>query len=358
MTFISKQNQEPNMSQPEEIHCKKVAVVVLGYNSVEFLKKFLPTILKTKYEDYTPVYVDNGSSDESVAYVTENFPEVEIFRIYVNNGFANGYQESLPYIKAEYYVLINSDVAVTENWLGTLVEEIEKDQKVGVCQPKILHEPKPEMFDYAGASGGFIDAFCYTFCRGRIFHHIEADEKQYEDVCEIFWASGACMLIRSELFHKLGGLDEEFYAHMEEIDLCWRVKNAGYKILVVPQSVVYHVGGSVITYGSFSKLYYNYRNNLIMMIKNLSVLKMILLVPARIMLDQLSALMAIFLGNFTELRAIIAGDFKFIIGLNKWLKARKLSRKHIVEPNLKGWYKKSLVIDVFIKKKTKFNQLK
>ena len=345
------------MSQPEEIFCKKVAVVVLGYNSLDYLKKFLPTILKTKYEDFTLVYVDNGSSDDSVAYVAEHLPEVEIFRIYDNKGFANGYQASLSYINAEYYVLVNSDIAVTEDWLGILMEEIEHDPKIGACQPKMLHEPQPELFDYAGASGGFIDAFCYPFCRGRLFHHLEADEKQYEDVCEIFWASGACMLIRSELYHKLGGLDETFYAHMEEIDLCWRIKNAGFKILVVPKSVVYHVGGSVITYGSFSKLYHNYRNTLIMMTKNLSRRELLLLLPTRIVLDQVAALRALLSGNFTELKAIVAADFKFIFGLNKWVKARRSARKHISSPNLKGRYKKSLIIDVFIRKIIKFSEL-
>lgn len=351
------QTQEPKMRQPEEIFCKKVAVVVLGYNSLDYLKKFLPSILKTSYEDYTLVYVDNGSADDSVAYVTEHFPEVEIFRIYNNKGFANGYQESLRYIKAEYYVLLNSDVAVTPDWLGTLMEEIEKDPKIGACQPKILHEPKPELFDYAGASGGFIDVFCYPFCRGRMFHHWEADEGQYEDVCEIFWASGAAMLIRAELYHQVGGLDESFFAHMEEIDLCWRVKNAGYKILVVPKSVVYHVGGSIISYGSFSKIFHNYRNTLVMMIKNLSRGQVFLLIPTRIMLDQVAALRALFMGNFTELKAIIAADFRFVFGLNKWLKARREARKVISNPNLKGWCKKSLIIDVFIKKKSKFSEL-
>ena len=342
---------------PQEIFCKKVAVVVLGYNSVDYLKKFLPTILKTKYEDYTLVYVDNGSADDSVAYVTEHFPEVEIFRIYDNNGFAGGYQESLRYIKAEYYVLVNSDVAVTEDWLGILMDEIEKDPKIGACQPKILHEPEPELFDYAGGSGGFIDGFCYPFCRGRMFHHFEADEAQYDDVCEIFWASGACMLIRSDLYHKLGGLDEMFYAHMEEIDLCWRVKNAGFKIMVVPQSVVYHVGGSIISYGSFSKIFHNYRNTLIMMVKNLSWWRLLLLLPARILLDMVAVVRALFMRNFTELKAIIVADFKFIFGLNKWFKARRVARKHISNPNTKGWYKGSLIINVFLRKKYKFSEL-
>lgn len=346
------------MSQPQEIFCKKVAVVVLGYNSIDFLKKFLPTILKTSYQDYTLVYVDNGSSDDSVAYVTEHLPEVEIFRIYNNQGFANGYEESLKHIKAEYYVLINSDVAVTPDWLGILMDEMEGDETIGACQPKMLHEPKPELFDYAGASGGFIDRYCYPFCRGRLFHHLEADENQYDDVREIFWASGACMLIRSELYHKLDGLDELFFAHMEEIDLCWRVRNAGYRILIVPKSVVYHVGGSVITYGSYSKLYHNYRNNLVMMLKNLSAGQALFLIPFRMTLDFIALIRAVAKGNFTEWKAIHMAHFHFIFRLNKWMKCRRAAQKHVsANPNLKGWYQKSLIVQVFLKSKTKFSEL-
>ncbi len=345
------------MSQSKHIFCNKVAVVVLGYNSLGYLKKFLPTILKTKYNDYTLVYVDNGSDDSSVTYVTKHFPEVEIFQILVNKGFANGYKESLSYIKAEYYVLINSDVAVKDDWLGIMIEQIETDSEIGVCQPKMLHEPKPDLFDYAGGSGGYIDVFCYPFCRGRIFHNIESDQNQYDDVCEIFWASGACMLIRSELYHKVGGLDEIFYAHMEEIDLCWRVKNAGFKIISVPSSIVYHVGGSVISYGSFSKIFHNYRNSLIMMTKNLSALQLIILLPIRIFLDQVAAFRALLKLNFIEFKAIITADLKFIFGFNKWIKRRKHARKHISTPNLKGWYKKSIVIEFFLRKRTEFSKL-
>ncbi len=345
------------MSQPEEIFCKKVAVVVLGYNSLDYLKKFLPTILETSYKDFTLVYVDNGSKDESVAYVTEKFPEVEIFRIYINKGFANGYQESLQYINAKYYVLLNSDVAVTPDWLSILMEEMEQDPTIGACQPKMLHEPKPEIFDYAGASGGFMDVFCYPFCRGRMFHHWEPDENQYDNTCEIFWASGASMLIRSDVYHQVGGLDEDFYAHMEEIDLCWRVKNAGYKIIAVPKSTVYHVGGSIISYGSFSKIFHNYRNNLIMMVKNLSLGRLVILLPIRMMLDLVAAARGLLMRNFTEFRAIITAHFKFILGLNKWIKARKSARKLVEKPNLNGWYKRSLVVDVFIKGKSKFSEL-
>ncbi len=180
-----------------------------------------------------------------------------------------------------------------------------------------------------------------------MFHHWEVDKNQYDDTCEIFWASGACMLIRADLFHRVGGLDKLFFAHMEEIDLCWRVKNSGYKIMVVPKSVVYHVGGSIISYGSFSKIFHNYRNTLVMMLKNLSFGQLLILLPIRFVLDQIAALRAIFMGNMTELKAILAADINFIFRFGKWLKARKQARQLINQPNLQGWYKKSLVFEVF-----------
>ncbi len=339
------------------IQCKKVAVVVLGYNSVEYLKAFLPSVVDTAYDDFTVVYVDNASVDDSVDFVRSSFPGVEVFRIYENRGFTNGYESSLPYIRAEYYVLINSDVRVQPGWLEPLMRHMESDDSVGACQPKILHEPDPGLFDYAGASGGFIDRFGYTFCRGRIFHHLEEDLGQYDDTTEIFWATGACMLVRSELYHRLGGLDNDFYAHMEEIDFCWRIKNAGYKILVIPEAVVYHVGGSVITYGSFTKIFHNYRNNLVMMLKNLRVRQLFTILPARLLLDLVAAVRALLAGNMTELRAIVAADFQFLFYLRKWLKSRKMARSYVNHSNVSGWYKGSLVFDVFIKRKKKFSEL-
>ena len=339
------------------IQCKKVAVVVLGYNSCNYLKAFLPSVVSTDYDDFTVVYVDNASVDESVDYVRSTYPEIEIFRIYENHGFTNGYEESLPHIKAEYYVLINSDVQVDKNWLSPMMKLMEADNSIGACQPKVIHQPNPPQFDHAGASGGLIDKYGYPFCRGRIFHHVEDDKGQYDDVMEIFWATGACMLIRAELYHGLGGLDNDFYAHMEEIDLCWRMQNAGYRLLVVPEGTVYHVGGSVITYGSFSKLYHNYRNNLIMMYKNLNRKDLWKILPIRIVLDQVAALKALVSGNFTEWKAILSADFQFLFRLGKWKKNRAAAQSHVNNPHVGGVYKRSIVYDFFVKKKKSYTAL-
>lgn len=345
------------MSHPEKIKCKKVAVVVLGYNSRNYLEKFLPSVIATAYDDFTTVYVDNASDDDSVAFVEKNFPDVPIFRIYTNRGFTNGYEESLPHIEAEYYVLLNSDVEVDPNWLAPMMKLMEDDKTIGACQPKVIHQPSPPLFDYAGASGGFMDKYGYTFCRGRLFNHVEEDEHQYDDIREIFWATGACMLVRAKLYHQLEGLDNDFYAHMEEIDLCWRIKNAGYKILVVPEGVVYHVGGTIIKYGSFTKIYHNYRNNLVMLFKNLPANKVWHIIPCRLALDNVAAAKALFTGNFTEFRGIVAALFQFVFRLGKWMGNRKAARKHVERPNMTGVYNRSVVLDFFLRKKKIFADL-
>jgi GT2 family glycosyltransferase len=346
------------METPVRIKCKKVAVALLGYNSKDFLEKFIPSILKTDYEDYTLVYIDNASTDDSVEFVKSNFPSVEIFQIKVNKGFTGGYCNSLPYIDAEYYVLLNSDVEVTPGWLKPIIEEMDKDPSIGAAQPKTLHEPIRDQFDYAGASGGFIDKYGYAFCRGRIFNSIEKDSLQHEEPMEIFWATGACMVVRAELYHNLGGLDNHFYAHMEEIDLSWRIKNAGYKIMVYPNAVVYHVGGSVITYGSFTKFYHNYRNNLVMMFKNLPKGKVFKTMFLRMMLDGVAATRALVVFRFTEFRAIFMAHMHFYSKMKKWKSRRKAAQEHYVKESTTGVYNRSLVWDYFVKKKKKFSDLK
>ena len=339
------------------IKCKKVAVALLGYNSKEFLQKFIPSILKTDYEDYTLVYIDNASTDDSVQFVEENFPTIEIFKIKENNGFTGGYTQSLPFIDAEYYVLLNSDVEVTPGWITPIIEAMDKDKNIGAAQPKTLHEPKKDQFDYAGASGGFIDEYGYTFCRGRIFDTIEKDSNQYDAPMEIFWATGACLFVRSELYHRLGGLDNSFYAHMEEIDLCWRINNAGYKIMVYPEAVVYHVGGSVITYGSYTKFYHNYRNNLVMMLKNLPKEKLFVRIFPRMVLDGIAALRALLSFRFVEFRAVVMAHIHFYTRFGLWNSRRKEAMKHFVKSTKSGVYKGSIVWGYFIRKKRNFKEL-
>lgn len=344
--------------QDQQIECKKVAVALLGYNSKDYLAKFIPGILKTRYEDFDLVYIDNASTDDSVSFVKENFPEVKIFRIYENEGFTGGYTKSLPFIKAEYYVLLNSDVEVEPDWLSKQMELIESDPNIGACQPKLLHYHAKEQFDYAGGAGGFIDKYGYPFCRGRIFNEIESDNGQYQSPISIFWASGACMLVRADLYHKLGGLDKDFYAHMEEIDLCWRIHNAGYSIKVVPEAVVYHVGGSIISYGSFEKIYHNFRNNLIMIWKNTPSNILIPRISTRLILDMIAAGKALISMSFTECRAILTADIHFLLKLRKWKKNRKDAQKHVsMQPNTEGMYPKSIVWMFYAKRKRKFSQI-
>jgi GT2 family glycosyltransferase len=345
------------MSESKIIKCKKVAVALLGYNSRDFLDKFIPSILKTEYEDFTLVYIDNGSTDDSVEFVTKKFPSVEIFEIAKNAGFTGGYIKSLAFIDAKYYVLLNSDVEVTPTWLTPIIEAMDKDENIGAAQPKTLHEPKKEQFDYAGASGGYIDKYGYAFCRGRIFDSIELDKNQYDTPQEVFWATGACMIVRSKLYHKLGGLDGSFFTHMEEIDLSWRIKNAGFKIMVFPQSIIYHVGGSIIKYGSFTKFYHNYRNNLVMLLKNLPKGKVFSILFSRIILDLVAATRAFFVFRYTELRAIFMAHLHFFTKMKKWRNRRKEAQKHFVVTTKTGIYRRSLVWDYFVKKKKKFSDL-
>lgn len=345
--------------EKQRISCKKVAVVLLGYNSRDLLLKFIPSILKTNYEAFDLVYVDNASTDDSIQLVRREFPEVKIFEVAENHGFTGGYTASLPYIDAEYYVLLNSDVEVEPDWLSEQMKRMEADAGLGACQPKLLHYHNKKVFDYAGASGGYIDKYGYPFCRGRIFDSVEADKGQYNSIENIFWASGAALLIRSELYHRLGGLDNDFYAHMEEIDLCWRVNNAGYRLEVVPKAVVYHMGGSVITYGSYEKIYHNFRNNLVMMYKNLSPRLLYRRLTVRAALDILAAAQAVIKGRWTECRAILAAVWDFWTGLAKWKDNRRQAQA-VVSNNVQDStvYPKSIVYSYFIQGLKSFNQLK
>ena len=249
---------------------KKTAVVVLCWNGRKLIEEYLPSLLQFQPADSDIIVADNASTDDSVAYLTTHFPSVKILQLEKNFGFAQGYNEVIKTLTHEFVVLINQDVAVTDNWLQPLLRAIESDEKIAAVQPRIRAHLQNEYFEYAGAAGGWIDRFGYTFCRGRIFDVIEKDVNQYDSEMEIFWASGACMLVRRNIYRDLGGLDADFFAHMEEIDLCWRMKNAGYKIIYCPDSMVYHLGGGSLPQGNPFKTYLNYRNNLIMLVKKSS----------------------------------------------------------------------------------------
>ncbi|MBT5615257.1 MAG: glycosyltransferase family 2 protein [Flavobacteriales bacterium] len=307
----------------------KTAVVVLNWNGKAWLEKFLPNLVN--HSQVATVFVaDNASTDDSVDYVKINFPTVKIIVNASNGGYAKGYNDVLKQIDAEYFVLINSDIEVTAGWLSPIISLMDSDKQIASCQPKILNYNSKTKFEYAGASGGFIDNLGYPFCRGRIFDDLEQDKGQYNDAVEVFWATGACLFVRSTHFWELGGLDEDFFAHQEEIDLCWRLKNKGYKIMVQPKSVVYHVGGGTLNTGSPFKTHLNFRNNLFMLFKNLPISSLFTTIPMRLVLDGVAALT--FLNKEKGLEHVLAiakAHFSFYFAIpNLIAKRQKISQKN------------------------------
>lgn len=345
------------MSDTSITPISKLAIVVLSYNGKDLLGKFLPPILETR-TDYSKVFVvDNASTDGTYEYLQENFKEVNIIRLPVNRGFTNGYVESLPFIEAEYYVLISSDVEVSPGWINPVIELMDSDKTIGICQPKIKSYNQKTHFEYSGAAGAYIDRYGYPFCRGRIFFTVEEDTGQYQDNREVFWCSGACMFIRSEVYHGIGGFDNEYYAHMEDIDLSWRAKNAGYKVMVCPQAEVFHVGGHIISYGSPAKIFRNYKNGLIMMVKNMTTDNIWGRLIFRLILDNVAAIRALATGNISEYKAIFKAHWQFYGGLRHWLRKRKQAKLAVNNPNRTGIYNHSIVWQYFIAKKDSFNKL-
>lgn len=332
------------------------AVVVLSYNGKSLHQDFFPQLLEESKGLYDVVLVDNASTDDTAAYVQEHFPDVHLVSIDINKGFANGYYLGLQQIRAKYYILLSADFEITPGWFKPLHEKMEAHEDLGAIQPKIKYYRDKSMFEYAGAGGGFIDQWGYLFCRGRIFFTLEKDEHQYDDSIETFWAGGGCMFVRAELYHRLGGLDKDLYAHMEEVDLCWRIKNAGYRIGYCGASTVYHIGGSVISYGSPAKIFYNYRNSLVLLLKNLPASKLWWLLPFRLLLDGVSGMRALLKGDFKEVGAIIRAHWHFFITFGLWLRKRKEVRKWAVQDTQSGIYPGSLIVDYFMRKKTRFQQ--
>jgi GT2 family glycosyltransferase len=326
----------------------KIAVVILNYNGVHWLKKFLKDVIAKSPE--AEIYVaDNASTDESVLFLKTNFQSVKIIENKNNDGYSGGYNYALQTICADYYILLNSDVEVSENWIMPVVDYMEKDENIAACQPKIKKYDNKEYFEYAGASGGFLDKYAYPFCRGRIFNTLEKDEGQYNEPMEIFWATGACLFVRATTFHKVEGFDHDFFAHMEEIDLCWRLKNKGYKIMCIPQSTVYHVGGGTLNEGSPFKTYLNYRNNLLMLYKNLEKDRF-KIIFTRLILDGISSVKLIIDKKPLHIFSILKAHIHFYMGLNKFKKKRQNQFKAKLYPE-------SIVYAYFVKNKKKFDQL-
>ena len=301
----------------------KIAVVILNWNGKNWLQQFLPIVLRHT-NDASIYIVDNNSNDDSISFLSKNFPLVKIITHKENLGFAEGYNKALKKINAEYYILLNSDIEVTNDWISPIINLMDSDKDIAACQPKLLDYKNRKFFEYAGASGGFIDVLGFPFCRGRIFEDIEEDKGQYDDAIDVFWATGACLFLRSTCFWKVGGFDEDFFAHQEEIDLCWRFKNIGYKVMVEPKSFVFHVGGGTLSTGSSYKTYLNFRNNLYMLFKNLPTFYLFFVFPIRLILDGLAAFTFLKkpygINNFF---AVIRAHFSFYFSLPNLIYKRK-----------------------------------
>jgi GT2 family glycosyltransferase len=331
----------------------KTAIVILNWNGSKFLEKFLPSVIAFSKDDAEIIVADNDSSDDSVDFLRKNFPEVGLVINDSNGGFAKGYNDALAKVNADYYVLLNSDIEVTENWIKPVIELMESDNKIAACQPKLRSYHEREKFEYAGAAGGFIDKYGYPFCRGRLFQSMETDNGQYDDIKEIFWATGACMFVRAELFHKFGGLDADFFAHMEEIDFCWRLKNSGYKIMYCPDSVVFHVGGGTLPKSSSRKTYLNFRNNFSLLFKNLPHGRIFPVFFARLFLDGIAGFTFLLKGGFADLLAVIKAHFYFYRNIGK-LKAK---RKAINPKPVSQVYDGCIVITHYAMGKKRFSEL-
>ena len=333
---------------------KKVSVVVINYNGEDLLKKFFPSVNNYTNKDISDIYViDNYSSDKSLEFLNNKYPGVNLIKNKKNYGYAGGYNRGLKNIKSEYVVLLNNDVEVTRNWLDIMIEKMEENNSIGSCQPKILSYTNKKKFEYAGACGGYLDLLGYPYCRGRIFDFTEEDKGQYDDDKEIFWSSGACIMLRNELFQKIGGFDESFFAHMEEIDLCWRLKAEGYTNYCFPESKVYHLGGGTLNYDNSKKTFLNFRNNLFMLAKNENRLSLILKIPLRLVFDLAAAMrFLIYEKSLKNFISILKAYLYLIIRLPSLLiSKRKSINKYSKVSN------RIIPIDFFLKRKKRFTDL-
>lgn len=331
-----------------------VSIVILNYNGAAFLERFLPGVIRFS-PDCEIVVADNASTDGSISLVREKYPEVKIIALSQNFGFCGGYNRALKEVSTPYSLLLNSDVEVAEGWVAPLVKLIDENQDVVAVQPKILSYHQREFFEYAGAAGGFIDKYGYPFCRGRIFDAVEKDQGQYDDVAEIFWATGACMLVRTGLFLDFGGFDEHFFAHMEEIDLCWRWKNGGFRIMYCPHSAVYHVGGGTLPKDNPRKVYFNFRNSLFVLVKNLPRRHLVSKVLIRLCFDFPAAMHFLFQGSFSSFWSVFKAHIRFYLKLNYYVKMRKGPKFNLGE--MPGYYGKSILLKFYLFKVRKYTQL-
>lgn len=328
-----------------------IAIVILNWNGKLLLEKFLPSVINFSKE--ATIYIaDNASTDDSIGYVKEQFPAIEIVQNKTNGGYAKGYNDALQHINADVYCLLNSDIEVTKNWLKPIIKIFIENKNTAIIQPKILDFKNKAKFEYAGAGGGFLDFYGYPYCRGRLFNHLEEDKNQFDDITDIFWASGACMFIRSKIFHQLDGFDEDYFAHQEEIDLCWRTQNLGYDIKYVGKSLVYHVGGATLKETNPRKTFLNFRNSLLNIVKNVPKNRFLYVVFSRLVLDGIAGLKFLLELRPVHTLAILKAHLSFYGYFFKFLKKRKLENK-------KGTYNShhSVVWQYFVLKRKKFKDL-
>lgn len=329
----------------------KLAIVILNWNGRKFLEKFLPALIKYNSGGAEIIIADNASTDDSLSFLSEHYANLRVIINKENFGFAKGYNEALKLVDAQYYCLLNSDIEVSEQWIDPIVELLDSDGSVAAAQPKLRSYSDREYFEYAGACGGFIDKLGYPFCRGRVFEVVEKDNRQYDNPMDVFWATGAALFVRSEIYHQIGGLDEDFFAHMEEIDFCWRIKNQGHRIVVVPQSIVYHVGGGTLPKNNALKTFLNFRNNLLLLQKNLPQNRLFITFFLRFFLDNLAALVFLLKGQPKDFIAVYKAFFSFL----KHRKKAKSKRTIIKYNAYQDTYPRSIVFLHYILRKKYFN---
>lgn len=334
----------------------RTAVAILNWNGKNFLESFLPGIVEHSASLAEIWVIDNASNDDSVFWLQNNYPQIKIVINPKNEGYAKGYNDGLKKIDADFYVLLNSDVEVSPGWLKPLLTMMVNPDFAGI-QPKVLSFQNRNQFEYAGAAGGYIDRDGFMFCRGRMFNTFEQDIGQYDDCIEVFWATGACLVVRSSAFWQVDGLDEDFFAHMEEIDLCWRLKNAGYKIGYCGKSTIYHVGGGTLSRISPKKTYLNFRNNLFLLLKNYRASNVFFKLFFRMFLDGIAAFKFLFEGNLMHFFAVFRAHMSFYWGIHKFAEKRKNLATTIHNPNSIGFFQKSVVWAYFVNKKRDFSQL-
>ena len=329
----------------------KLAIVILNYNGIYYIKKFMSNTVKCS-EKFAIYVIDNNSTDCSIKYLNEKFPNVKIIKNDSNLGYADGYNQGLKQIDSEYYILLNSDVEVVKGWITPILTFMEKNLDVAACQPKILDFNKKTHFEHAGACGGFIDLLGYPFCRGRIFDNLEQDSGQYNNNIEIFWATGACLFIRSSSFWQVNGFDKDFFAHMEEIDLCWRLKNINQRIFCIPESFIFHVGGGTLKSSNPKKTMLNFRNNYFMLFKNLTFVEILFIFPARLIMDIIASIQFLFNSGLPHFLAIYSAILSFIFYLPKNIVKRKCQKIKFQKR-----FKAVIIIKFFIQKIVNFKDL-